>query len=94
MDYLFVRKDNFSLEDAYYMPGHNAYRYTGGVNFIGMACVVLPCVLAMCFVYNPFNGIIHSDIFYLTTGSGFTALCGALFYFLMQKTRRIIGYDI
>ena len=82
VDYLLLRKENFSLEDAYYMKGHDAYRYPGGVNFIGIGSVLLSCALAMCFVYNPFNGQIHSDIFYLTTGSGFTAFCGALLYWL------------
>ena len=94
VDYLLIRKDKFSLEDAYYMPGHDAYRYAGGMNLIGVACVLLPCILAMCFVYNPFNGIIHSDIFYLTTGSGFTAICGALFYWIIQKLKRIVKSEI
>jgi len=85
VDYLFLRGSKFSLPDAYYMEGHNAYRYKWGINFKGIICVIVAFAVSMVFVYNPFNGIIHSDIFYVTTGSGFTAICGALLYVLFTK---------
>ena len=40
----------------------------------------------MLFVYNPYNGSIKSNLFLLTTGSGFTAILGALLYYLASVT--------
>lgn len=85
VDYLLIRRDRFSLEDAYYLKGHDAYCYPGGINPVGMGCIVIACILAMCFVYNPLNGQIHNDIFYLTTGSGFTVLSSGVLYWLANR---------
>jgi len=85
VDYLFIRKGKISLADAYMLPGHDIYRYSGGINWRGISSVVISFVLAMLFVYNPFTGEICGDIFYVTTGSGFTAICGGLLYWLLNR---------
>lgn len=82
VDYLIVKKRKLSLKSAYFMKGHDAYRFTNGFNIVGIACVVISFTLAMLFVYNPMFGEIKSDIFLVTTGSGFTAICGGLLYWL------------
>lgn len=82
VDYLFIRKNKISLPDAYMLPGHDAYRYPGGINWKGIGSVALSFIFAMLFVYNPFTGEIHGDIFYVMTGSGFTAICGGFLYWL------------
>jgi NCS1 family nucleobase:cation symporter-1 len=82
VDYLIVRKRMLSLESAYFMKGHDAYRYTNGFNVVGLACVVIACVVTILFVYNPITGEIRSNIFLITTGSGFDAIFGGLLYWL------------
>ena len=86
VDYLIVRKRKLSLKSAYFMEGHDSYRYTNGFNIVGLACVVIAFAAAILFVYNPYNGEIKSTVFLLTTGSGFTALFGGLLYWLASLT--------
>lgn len=85
-DYLFVRKRKLSLKSAYFMKGHDAYRYTGGFNLVGLGCIVAAFALGVLFVYNPLTAQIKSGIFMVTTGSGFTAICGGLLYALASVT--------
>lgn len=85
-DYLIVRKRKLSLKSAYFMEGHNSYQYTNGFNIVGLACVIIAFAVSILFVYNPYNGEIKSNIFLLTTGSGFTALFGGLLYWLASLT--------
>ena len=85
-DYLVVRKRKLSLKSAYFMEGHDAYRYTHGFNLVGLGCLAAAFALGMLFVYNPMTGVIQSKIFLLTTGSGFTAICGGLLYWLASLT--------
>lgn len=82
VDYLLLRKRRISLKAAYGLKGHDAYRYTNGVNLVGVGCIVLSFVLAMLFVYDPMSGAVKSSLFLFTTGSGFTAICGGLLYYL------------
>lgn len=86
VDYLLVKKRKISLKAAYDLKGHNAYKFTGGFNLVGIGCLVISFVLALLFVYNPITGDIHSGIFYITTGSGFTAIFGGLLYFAASLT--------
>lgn len=82
VDYLIVKKRKLSLKSAYFMKGHDAYKFTGGVNIVGVGCLVITFILAMLFVYNPMTGEIKSNIFLITTGSGFTAIVGGLLYWV------------
>lgn len=86
VDYLVVRRRKLSLKSAYFMEGHDSYRYTNGFNLVGLACVVISFAVAILFVYNPVNGEIKSNIFLITTGSGFTALFSGLLYWLASLT--------
>lgn len=86
VDYLLVKKRKISLRSAYNLKGHDAYKFTGGFNLVGIGCLVISLVVAMLFVYNPATGDIRSGIFYITTGSGFTAIFGGLLYFVASLT--------
>lgn len=86
VDYLIVRKRKLSLKSAYFIEGHDAYRYPGGINPIGIACLVITFVVAYLFVYNPATCTIKSSIFYITTGTGFTLIMGGLLYWLASLT--------
>ncbi|ERK56238.1 permease, cytosine/purine, uracil, thiamine, allantoin family [Gemella bergeri ATCC 700627] len=82
VDYLILRRRKLSLKSAYNMNGHNSYEYTNGFNIIGLLCIIITCLVAMIYVYNPYSGEIKSNIFLFTTGSGFTAIFGGLLYFI------------
>lgn len=86
VDYLFVRKRKISLKSAYFMKGHDAYQYNNGINWVGIGCLVISFAVAMLFVYNPMTGAIKSNIFLITTGSGFTAIFGAALYYIASLT--------
>ena len=82
VDYFIIRKRKLSLKSAYNLKGHDAYKYSNGYNIIGLLCILISCVVTMLFVYNPYNGSIKSNIFLFTTGSGFTAILGAVLYYI------------
>ncbi len=86
VDYLVVKKRKISLKAVYHMKGHDAYEFTNGFNLVGIVCVVVSFAVAILFVYNPFNGAIKSNIFLITTGSGFTAIFGGFLYWLASHT--------
>lgn len=82
IDYLVVKRRKLSLRAAYYVKGYDAYRFTGGFNLVGLGCIVISFASCMLWVYNPLTGTVHSSIFMFLTGSGYTALCGALLYWV------------
>ena len=86
VDYFIIRKRKLSLKSAYNLKGHNAYKYTNGYNIVGLLCIIISCLITMLFVYNPYSGSIKSNIFLFTTGSGFTAILGAVLYYLASVT--------
>ena len=86
VDYFIIRKRKLSLKSAYNLKGHNAYKYTNGYNIVGLLCIIISCLITMLFVYNPYNGSIKSNVFLFTTGSGFTAILGAVLYYLASVT--------
>lgn len=86
VDYFIIRKRKLSLKSAYNLKGHDAYKYSNGYNLVGLLCIIISCVVTMLFVYNPYNGSIKSNLFLFTTGSGFTAILGALLYYLASVT--------
>ncbi len=86
VDYLVVKRRKLSLKSAYYLEGHDAYRFTHGFNLVGIACVVLSFAATMIFVYNPLTGVIKSPLFRIFTGSGLTAILGGALYLLASLT--------
>lgn len=85
-DYLIIRKRRLSLKSAYYIKGHDAYRYTNDFNLVGLSCVMIACIVTIFGVYNPLTGEIRSRIFLITTGSGFDAVLGGLLYWAASLT--------
>lgn len=86
VDYLIVKKRKISLKAVYFMKGHDAYQFTSGFNLVGLACVILACVITVLFVYNPLTAEIKSPLFLIFTGSGFDAICGGLLYWIASLT--------
>lgn len=86
VDYLIVKKRKISLKSLYNIDGHKAYEFTHGFNLVGLGCLVIAFVTNILFVYNPLTGDIKSPIFMIITGSGYTAVCGGLLYWLASLT--------
>lgn len=92
VDYIILRRRRFSLRALYYEPGHDAYQFKGGFNWVGIGCILVTLVVALLFVYNPITGAVKGPIFYYLTGSGFTALMGGVLYWLLSRIPSIRAY--
>ena len=86
VDYLIVKKRKISLKSLYNIDGHEAYEFTGGFNLVGMGCMLIAFITNILFVYNPLTAEIKSPVFMVLTGSGYTAVCGGLLYWLASLT--------
>ncbi|MBQ6453134.1 MAG: cytosine permease [Coriobacteriales bacterium] len=85
VDCFILRKRRISLKSAYFLEGHDAYKYPGGVNIIGAISIVVGLICGLL-LFNPMTGVVHSPLFYITTGSGFTLLTGGLTYLILTMT--------
>ena len=85
VDCFILRKRKLSLKSAFFLPGHDAYKYPGGFNIIGVIAIVVGLICGLL-VYNPMTGAINSELFYITTGSGFTLITGGLTYLILTMT--------
>ena len=86
VDYLIVKKRKISLKSLYNIEGKNAYDFTGGFNLVGLGCILISFASCVLFIYNPLTAEIKSPIFLAITGSGYTAICGGLLYWLASLT--------
>ncbi len=86
VDYLVVKKRKISLKSLYNIDGHRAYEFTGGFNLVGLGCLAIAFATNILFIYNPLTAEIKSPIFMVLTGSGYTAVCGGLLYWLASLT--------
>ena len=86
VDYLIVKKRKISLKSLYNIDGHKAYEFTNGFNLVGLACILIAFVTNILFIYDPLTAEIKSPIFFVLTGSGYTAVCGGLLYWLASLT--------
>jgi NCS1 family nucleobase:cation symporter-1 len=86
VDYLIVKKRKISLKSLYYIDGHNAYEFTNGFNLVGLSCLLIAFVTNILFIYNPLTAEIKSPVFMILTGSGYTAVCGGLLYWIASLT--------
>ena len=86
VDYLIVKKRKISLKSLYNIDGHRAYDFTNGFNLVGLGCLFIAFITNILFVYNPLTAAIKSPVFFVLTGSGYTAVCGGLLYWLASLT--------
>ena len=85
VDCFILRKRKLSLKSAFFLPGHDSYKFPGGFNIIGVISIVVGLICGLA-VYNPMLGVVNSPLFYVTTGSGFTLITGGLTYFVLTMT--------
>ena len=86
VDYLIVKKRKISLKSLYNIEGHKAYEFTGGFNLVGLGCILIAFASCVALIYDPLTAEIKSPIFLAITGSGYTALCGGLLYWIASLT--------
>lgn len=86
VDYLIVKRRKLSLKSAYFIKGHDAYKFTGGFNLVGIGCLLISFAVTVLFVYNPLTAEVKSGLFQIFTGSGFTAILGGALYWLASLT--------
>jgi NCS1 family nucleobase:cation symporter-1 len=86
VDYLIVKKRKISLKSLYNLDNHNAYSFTHGFNLVGLGCIVIAFATNILFIYNPLTMQIKSPVFLILTGSGYTAVCGGLLYWIVSLT--------
>ena len=86
VDYLIVKQRKISLKSLYHIDGKNAYDFTNGFNLVGLGCILISFVTCVLLIYNPLTAEIKSPIFLAITGSGYTAICGGLLYWLASLT--------
>jgi NCS1 family nucleobase:cation symporter-1 len=78
VDYFWVRRRRIDLRSAYELPGRNTYRYSGGYNWIGFACLIVG-FLASSAVFDALTYTARVPLFNYTTASflGFLVAGGA-----------------
>ena len=86
VDYLIVKRRKISFRSLYNIDGHKAYDFTHGFNLVGLGCVVISFASCILLIYDPINMIIKSPVFLILTGSGYTAICGGLLYWIASLT--------
>lgn len=86
VDYLIVKRRKISLRAAYELDGHDAYKFTKGFNLVGIAVVIISCLITVLFVYNPATCEAKSKLFYIFTGSGFDCILGGVLYWIASIT--------
>lgn len=91
MDFFFVRKQKFSIRSAFDLKGHNAYRYTGGFNIVGLLCVIAGVIMSLA-VYNPVTGEIHNMTLFYLTPTGFSFIGTSALYYLSSLVPPIKKY--
>ncbi len=79
-DFFFVRRQKIDLRAAYGMKGHEGvYRFTKGVNLVGMAAVVFGVAVSLA-IYNPVTCDVHIPFLFYLTPTGASFLATMIFY--------------
>ncbi len=90
-DFFLVRRQRIDLRAACGLPGHTAYRYSRGFNWVGLSCVAAGVAMSQA-VYNPVTGAIRCmPLFYLTP-TGFSFLGTGLLYWGLSRVPPIRRY--
>lgn len=90
-DFFLVRRQRLSLRSAYGLPGHDAYRYSRGFNWVGLACVAAGVALSLA-VYDPVGGRVHCQALFTLTPTGLSFLGTGLLYWILSRIPPIRRY--
>ncbi len=96
VDFFFIRKQKIDLRSAYELKGHDKYVFTKGYNLVGIACLIIGCLLSLM-IYNPITGEIHNQTLFMLTPTGAAFLGTGILYFVLCKlppVRRYVRKDM
>lgn len=91
VDFFLVRRQKLALRSAYGLPGHTAYHYTGGFNWVGLTCVAAGAALSLG-VYNPVSGVVHCPALFALTPTGLSFVGTGLLYAFLSHVPPIRRY--
>ena len=84
VDFFFVKKQKISLLSVYNIKGHNAYKFSKGINYIGLFCILVGSIVSLL-VYNPISGQIHNKFLFYFTPTGLSFLTTGVLYYIIYK---------
>ena len=90
-DFFVVRRQKLDLRSAYGLPGHTAYRYSGGFNWVGLGCAGFGVALSLA-VYDPVNGVVHLPVLFHLTPTGCAFLGTGALYILLSRVGPVRRY--
>lgn len=91
VDFFLVRRQRLSLRSAFGLPGHRAYDYSRGINWIGFLCMAAGVAMSLL-TYNPVTGQVHIPLLFSLTPTGFSFIGSGLLYFILSKIPPIRRY--
>ena len=83
VDFFLVRRQKLALRSAYGQPSHTAYRYTGGFNWVTLACMAAGVALSLA-VYDPVRGVVRCPALFTLTPTGLSFFGTGLLYALLS----------
>ena len=90
-DFFLVRRQRVDLRSAFGLPGYQAYHYTGGFNWVGLACVAAGVALSLA-VYDPVSGTVRCPALFTLTPTGLSFLGTGVFYVVLSRIPPIRRY--
>lgn len=90
-DFFLVRRQRLALRSAFGLPGYEAYRYSGGFNWVGLLCVAAGVALSLA-VYDPVGGIVRCAPLFTLTPTGLSFLGTGLLYWLLSRIPPVHRY--
>lgn len=90
-DFFLVRRQRLALRSAFDLPGHNAYRYHSGFNWVGLLCVAAGIALSLA-VYDPVSGTVRCAALFVLTPTGLSFVGTGVLYWLLSQIPPIRRY--
>lgn len=91
VDIFFVRQQKIDLRSAFGLPGHRAYEYTKGFNWVGFLCVGAGVAISLL-IYDPISGAVHIPSLFFLTPTGCSFLGTGLLYAGLSRIPAIRRY--
>lgn len=91
VDFFVIRKQKISLRSAFSLKGYRGYHYSGGMNIVGFACMIVG-ICASLAIYNPLTSEVHQMFLFHLTPTGFSFCATGVLYFGLSKIPAVNRY--
>lgn len=91
VDFFFIRKQKISLRSAFSLKGYHSYHYSGGLNLVGFACMIVGVISSLA-IYNPLTAQVHQMFLFHFTPTGVSFCVTGVLYFGVSKIPLFKGY--